>query len=54
MPVIAKIVKCKECGFEIRDDWHFCPNCGDRIICHMKIEEARKKTAEREAAKPKQ
>ena len=33
MPIIAKIVKCKKCGFEIRDDWHFCPNCGDVIVC---------------------
>ncbi len=36
MPVMAKIVVCKKCGFEIRDDWRFCPNCGDQIICLMK------------------
>ena len=51
MPPIAYIVKCKNCGFEIRDDWHFCPNCGDQIICKRRIEEARQKTKERESSK---
>ena len=34
MPVIAKIVTCKKCGYEIRSDWKFCPMCGDAIVCH--------------------
>ena len=33
MSVIATVVKCKQCGFEIRSDWKFCPNCGGEIIC---------------------
>ena len=33
MPVVAKVVKCKKCDFEIRSDWEYCPNCGDKIIC---------------------
>ena len=33
MPVIASVVKCKKCDFEIRSDWKYCPNCGDKIIC---------------------
>jgi predicted Zn-ribbon and HTH transcriptional regulator len=32
MPLIAAIVKCKKCGFEIRSDWKFCPNCSDKIV----------------------
>lgn len=47
MPIIAKIVSCKKCGFEIRDDWHFCPNCGDKIVCPVQqkkeLEQAKKK-----------
>jgi len=33
MPKLASIVVCKKCGFEIRSDWKFCPNCGDKIVC---------------------
>ncbi len=33
MPVVANIVKCKKCGFEIRSDWKHCPNCADKIVC---------------------
>jgi hypothetical protein len=33
MAIIAVIAKCKKCGFEIRTDWKFCPNCGDKIVC---------------------
>ncbi|MFC2041736.1 zinc-ribbon domain-containing protein [Chloroflexota bacterium] len=33
MPVIAVLVNCKKCGSEIRSDWHFCPSCGDKIVC---------------------
>ena len=33
MPVIAPIVKCKKCGSEVRSDWKFCPECGDKIVC---------------------
>jgi len=36
MPVIAAIVKCKKCGYEIRSDWKFCPMCGDKIVCTNK------------------
>jgi rRNA maturation endonuclease Nob1 len=36
MPVIAMIVKCKKCGYEIRSDWKFCPSCGDTIVCTNK------------------
>jgi rRNA maturation endonuclease Nob1 len=36
MPVIATIVKCKKCGYEIRSDWKFCPMCGDTIVCTNK------------------
>ncbi|MDD5082459.1 MAG: zinc-ribbon domain-containing protein [Dehalococcoidales bacterium] len=42
MPVIAKIVKCKKCGFEIRSDWQFCPKCGDQITCTDKYNEPKK------------
>jgi len=33
MPRLACVVVCKKCGFEIRSDWKFCPNCGDKIVC---------------------
>ena len=33
MPVVASVVKCKKCDFEIRSDWKYCPNCGDKIVC---------------------
>ncbi len=33
MPFVAMVVKCKKCGGEIRSDWKFCPNCGDKITC---------------------
>jgi len=33
MPIIASIVKCKKCDFEIRSDWKYCPNCADSIVC---------------------
>ena len=36
MPFIATGVKCKKCGFEIRSDWKFCPNCGGEIVCTSK------------------
>ena len=36
MPVIAAIVICKKCGYEIRSDWKFCPMCGDKIVCTNK------------------
>jgi RNA polymerase subunit RPABC4/transcription elongation factor Spt4 len=36
MSVIALVVKCKKCAFEIRSDWKFCPNCGDNIVCDDK------------------
>ena len=42
MTYIAKIVTCKKCGFEIRSDWHFCPNCGDKIVCTDNPPAARK------------
>ncbi|HUU08000.1 MAG TPA: zinc-ribbon domain-containing protein [Dehalococcoidales bacterium] len=43
MPVIAMVVKCKKCGYEIRSDWKFCPNCGDQIACEGKYEVCPKK-----------
>ena len=43
MPVIAAVVKCKKCGFEVRSDWKFCPNCGDKIVCTGKYEACAKK-----------
>ncbi|MFC1990019.1 zinc-ribbon domain-containing protein [Chloroflexota bacterium] len=39
MPVIAVLVSCKKCGSEIRSDWHFCPSCGDKIVCTGKYKE---------------
>ena len=39
MPVVAHIVVCKKCGFEIRSGWNFCPNCGDKIVCAGKYKE---------------
>ena len=38
MPVVALIVKCKKCGFELRTGWKFCPSCGDKIVCTKKYE----------------
>ena len=38
MPLIAMVVKCKKCGFEIRSDWKLCPNCGDKIVCTGKYQ----------------
>ena len=32
MPVVAAVVMCKKCGFEIRSDWKFCPNCGNKVM----------------------
>ena len=47
MPLIAKVVACKSCGYEVRSDWHFCPKCGDKIVCTNKykelLEQAKKK-----------
>ena len=43
MPVIAVVVKCKKCGFEIRSDWNYCPNCGDKLACIGKYEICAKK-----------
>ena len=36
MPIVAKVVECKKCDFEIRSDWKFCPKCGDKIVCTEK------------------
>ena len=36
MSKVATVVKCNKCGFEIRSDWKFCPNCGDEIVCEKK------------------
>ncbi len=43
MPVIAAVVKCKRCGFEVRSDWKFCPSCGDKIVCTGKYKVCAKK-----------
>ncbi len=43
MPVIAAVVKCKKCGFEIRSDWKLCPNCGDKLTCTGKYDVCAKK-----------
>ncbi len=43
MPPVASIVKCAKCGFEIRSDWKFCPNCGDKIVCAGKYKVGDKK-----------
>jgi rRNA maturation endonuclease Nob1 len=43
MPVIAMVVKCKKCSYEIRSDWKFCPNCGDKLECIGKYEVRPKK-----------
>ncbi len=39
MPVMAAVVHCNKCGFEIRSDWKFCPSCGDKIVCAGKRKE---------------
>ena len=39
MPLIAAIVKCKKCDFEIRSDWKYCPNCSDKIVGKGKYKE---------------
>ena len=39
MPLIAAIVKCKKCDFEIRSDWKYCPNCSDKIVRKDKYKE---------------
>jgi len=26
-----RIAKCRECDFEVRWGWNFCPNCGDGV-----------------------
>jgi hypothetical protein len=31
--VVARIFKCDKCGFEVRSDWKFCPNCAAGINC---------------------
>ena len=43
MPVVALMVKCKKCGYEIRSDWKYCPSCGDKIVCSDKYEILKKK-----------
>ena len=43
MPVIAMVVQCKKCGFEIRSDWKLCPECGDKIVGTGKYETCGKK-----------
>jgi predicted Zn-ribbon and HTH transcriptional regulator len=43
MPVVALLVKCKKCGYEIRSDWKYCPHCGDKIVCPDKYEVRKKK-----------
>ena len=43
MPIVAIVLKCKKCKFEIRSDWKFCPNCGDQIVCTGKYKEMYKK-----------
>jgi predicted RNA-binding Zn-ribbon protein involved in translation (DUF1610 family) len=43
MPIVARIYPYKNYGFEIRSDWHFCPNCGDKIICTNKHQEMEEK-----------
>ncbi len=42
MPVVASVVKCKKCNFEIRSDWKYCPNCGDKIVCVGKYQVCKK------------
>ena len=51
MPVIATIVKCKKCGYEIRSDWKFCPMCGDTIVCHKAMGKSSKSSASAKGAK---
>lgn len=31
--VLARVFKCDKCGFEVRSDWRFCPNCASGIEC---------------------
>ncbi|MFC1896958.1 zinc-ribbon domain-containing protein [Chloroflexota bacterium] len=38
IPVVANIVKCKKCNFEIRSNWKYCPSCGDKIVCAGKYQ----------------
>ncbi len=51
MPVIAKIVTCKKCGYEIRSDWKFCPMCGDTIVCTNKYDMGEKSAKSPASAK---
>jgi len=39
MPIVAIVLKCKKCKFEIRSDCKFCPNCSDQIVCTGKYKE---------------
>ena len=27
-----EVLKCKQCGKILNDDWKFCPECGTKII----------------------
>ncbi|MDI6815364.1 MAG: hypothetical protein QMC90_04725 [Dehalococcoidales bacterium] len=38
MLVVASVAKCKKYDFEIRSDWKYCSNCGDKIVCVGKYE----------------
>ena len=51
MPVVAKIVICKKCGYEIRSDWKLCPMCGDKIVCTNKYGIMGKKSKSAASAK---
>jgi RNA polymerase subunit RPABC4/transcription elongation factor Spt4 len=53
MPVVATIVICKKCKYEIRSDWKFCPMCGDKIVCHKTtgVSSARAKSAKKPVKK---
>lgn len=31
--VVARIFRCDKCGFKVRSDWKFCPNCASGIYC---------------------
>jgi len=27
---------CEKCGHILDENWHYCPHCGIKLICHEK------------------
>lgn len=38
-PLIDEDYECSECGYEVRQKYHYCPNCGAKMVEPQESEE---------------